>query len=61
MIKKKHRKENVHNHYLDKRGETMKNTHIKVKVVFGDILWKEIISQGQKTKLKFFQLIWCDN
>ena len=44
----------IHNHYLDKTKEIMKNTSFKVEDVFGDVIGKEKFSQEQITKLKNF-------
>ena len=41
-------------HYFDKRKEIMKNTHIKVEDIFGDIINKDNISQDQINKLNKF-------
>ena len=39
----------IHNHYLDKRNETMINTELKVEDMFGVICDKETISPEQIT------------
>ena len=44
----------IHNHYLDKRKENMKNTSFKVEDVFGDVISKDNFSQEQITKLNNF-------
>ena len=42
------------NHYLDKRKEIMDSTKFKVEDVFGDVIFKDSISQDQIVKLTFF-------
>ena len=44
----------IHNHYLDKKSEIMKNTEFKVEHIFGDIIGKDIIGQDQIITLKNF-------
>ena len=44
----------IHNHYIDKRSEIMKNTSFKVEDVFGDNISKDNFSQEQITKLNNF-------
>ena len=44
----------IHNHYIGKRKEIMKNTQFKVEDVIGDVISKDNFSQEQITKLKVF-------
>ena len=44
----------VHNHYLDKRKEIVRNTQFKVEYVFGDIIRKYSVSPDQITKVTNF-------
>ena len=50
----------IHNHYLDKRKDIMKNTQFKVVHVFGDVISKDSFRQEQITKLNSFlaKLMW---
>ena len=41
----------IHNHYLDKRKDIMKNTSFRVEDVFGDVISKDNFSQEQMKKL----------
>ena len=49
----------IYDHYLDKRGEIMKNTQFEVWDVFGDVKGKESITPEETTKLKIFQAKEC--
>ena len=42
----------IHNHYLDRRKDIMKNTQFKVEEVFGDNISKDNFNQEKITKLK---------
>ena len=44
----------IYNHNVDKKTETMKNTHFKVEDVFKDIIHKDTIPQEQIFKLSIF-------
>ena len=44
----------IHNHYVDKKSEIMKNTQFKVEDIFTDVISKDIISTEQITKLNNF-------
>ena len=45
----------IYNHYLDKRGETRKNTQFKVEDIFADMLGKVSTSPEQRTKPNNFR------
>ena len=40
----------IHNHYIGKRSEIMKNTQFRVEDVFGDVISKDNFSHEQITK-----------
>ena len=44
----------IHNHYIDKRKNIMKNTQFKVEDVLGDGISKDNLSQEQITKINKF-------
>ena len=44
----------IYNYYLDKKSDIMKNTQLKVQIVFGDFISKDSISPEQLTKLDNF-------
>ena len=44
----------IHNHYIYKKTEIMKNTQFKVEDVFTDVISKDTISTEQITKLNNF-------
>ena len=59
MVKKIGEKEaeelkNIHNQYIDKRKQIIKNTSFKAEDVFGDVISKDNFSQVQVTKLNIF-------
>ena len=44
----------IYNHYLDKRKEIMKNSHLKVEDRFGDVTNEDSILPKKSTKLNNF-------
>ena len=44
----------IFNDYLDKRSEIIKNTHLKIEDMFGDVISKDSLSPEQITKLNNF-------
>ena len=52
--KKTEQLKKIHNHYIDKRSEFMKNTSFKVEDVFDNVISKDKFSQEQRTKLNNF-------